>query len=358
MAIIYRTAGAWGAGNGANLTAAEVDGNFWDLHERVDALETTPPVPNNIADISASGSQLTITMDDATTFGPFTIPTARFTWVGDWADATAYAVNNVLADPDTGSIYIVIKAHTSDTTFDPDYLVGGDPVYEPMIDAAGLGGGGGVQGVVTDSGTTINPTLDQAGYWFICTNYNASDLTNGINKTNFVIPDNSTVAFPIGTQLHIHQSGNHVLIYGGGSADVYYPNDREPFTRHYDAVVTATKMATNEWRLSGDLEPYNSGFTVATTTTTLIYGQRNNWINFTNASGCTATIPPNASCEFPIGTRIDFIQGAAGAVVLAPGSGVTFTAKTGSTYTTAEQGAVIHARKTATNTWHIWGEEA
>jgi hypothetical protein len=75
VAIIYRTAGAWGAGNGANLTPAQVDGNFWDLHGRVDTLERTPPTPNNIANITATGSQMTITMDDASTFGPFTLPT-------------------------------------------------------------------------------------------------------------------------------------------------------------------------------------------------------------------------------------------------------------------------------------------
>jgi hypothetical protein len=358
MAIIYRTAGAWGAGNGANLTAAEVDGNFWDLHGRVATLESTPPVPNNIADISASGSQLTITMDDATTFGPFTIPTARFTWVGDWADATAYAVNNVFRDADTGSLYIVIKGHTSDTTFDPDYEVGGDPVYELMLDAAEVGGGGGVQGLVTSSATTIDPTLDQANYLFECTNYSPSDFNNGINKTNFVLPDNATIAFPVGTQLWIRCNGNHVVIYTDGTGDVLYPPDRLPYTRTTDAVVCATKIATDDWVLSGELEPYQTMYTVATTTTTLVYGQRNKAINFTNAAGCTATIPQNSATAFPIGTQIDFIQGAAGAVVLAPGSGVTFTAKAGSTYTTAEQGAVIHARQTAANTWHIWGEEA
>jgi hypothetical protein len=359
MAIIYRTAGAWGAGNGANLTPANVDANFWDHEGRIVALETSPPEPNNIASITASGSQLTVTMDDASTFGPFTIPTARFEWVGDWTDATAYAINNVIRDADTGSIYLVIKSHTSDTTFDAAYEVGGEPVYELMIDAAELGGGGGgVLGVVTDSGTTINPTLDQANYYFLCSNLTPSDYNNGINPTNFVIPDNSSVAFPIGTQLWVQCYGNHVLVYGGGGASVDYPNDRLPRTRHYGAVVVATKIATNGWMLSGDLEPYHGGSTVATTTTTLIFSQRNKYIKFTHASGCTVTVPPNASTAFPIGTQIDFIQGSgAGAVTLAPGSGVTFVAKAGSTYTTAEVGAVIHARKTDTNEWYIWGEE-
>jgi len=35
MAIIYRTAGAWGPGNLINLTPTQVDNNFWELHGRV-----------------------------------------------------------------------------------------------------------------------------------------------------------------------------------------------------------------------------------------------------------------------------------------------------------------------------------
>ena len=35
MTITYRTPGAWGPGKGANLTAAEVDGNFHGLSKDV-----------------------------------------------------------------------------------------------------------------------------------------------------------------------------------------------------------------------------------------------------------------------------------------------------------------------------------
>ncbi|WSH59835.1 hypothetical protein U8P68_10940 [Rhizobium ruizarguesonis] len=72
--ITYRTSGAWGAGKGSNLTPAEVDDNFYDLDGRVTELEDNPPSPNQIADITQSGNQITIVMDDASTFGPFTLP--------------------------------------------------------------------------------------------------------------------------------------------------------------------------------------------------------------------------------------------------------------------------------------------
>ncbi|MBB2698972.1 UNVERIFIED_ORG: hypothetical protein GGI66_003649 [Rhizobium esperanzae] len=72
--ITYRTSGAWGAGKGSNLTPAEVDENFNDLDGRVSELEGNPPTANQIADITQVGDQITIVMDDASTFGPFTLP--------------------------------------------------------------------------------------------------------------------------------------------------------------------------------------------------------------------------------------------------------------------------------------------
>lgn len=50
MAVTFRTAGAWGAGKGSNLVAAEVDGNFWDHEERIvdveAAVAATPAIPD------------------------------------------------------------------------------------------------------------------------------------------------------------------------------------------------------------------------------------------------------------------------------------------------------------------------
>jgi hypothetical protein len=58
MIITYRTTGAWGAGKGSNLTAAEVDASFYSLDQRVDAIETGGALvePTNIDIV---GSQIT-----------------------------------------------------------------------------------------------------------------------------------------------------------------------------------------------------------------------------------------------------------------------------------------------------------
>lgn len=74
MTLTYRTSGAWGSGKGSNLTAAEIDGNTYDLDQRVAALETDPPEPNQISNITQSGNTITIHLEDGTTFGPFLLP--------------------------------------------------------------------------------------------------------------------------------------------------------------------------------------------------------------------------------------------------------------------------------------------
>lgn len=74
--ISFRTAGAWGAGSGANLAAARVDQNFYALKEAVEDLQENPPDANAIANIVQSGDNITVYLQDGTTYGPFALPTA------------------------------------------------------------------------------------------------------------------------------------------------------------------------------------------------------------------------------------------------------------------------------------------
>lgn len=78
MTITYRTAGAWGAGKGSNLTPAEVDGNFWDLVQQIAAIIADIPAPAEISNIVVTGTQMTIYLENGTSFGPFTLPQANF----------------------------------------------------------------------------------------------------------------------------------------------------------------------------------------------------------------------------------------------------------------------------------------
>lgn len=139
MAIIFRTAGAWGPGKGSNLSAAEGDNNFWDLAQRVLDLETDMPEPNNIADILVDGSQMTVVMDNGDTFGPFTLPVATIHWRGAWAADTDYFVNDLVSVAGRG-VYLVRVAHHTEplSEFDSGLLIGSVSAYYLLFTLPGF----------------------------------------------------------------------------------------------------------------------------------------------------------------------------------------------------------------------------
>lgn len=123
LPLIFRTTDMlkWGAGKGTNLTPIEVDENFWTLWQFLTDLTSEPLQPNNIASISVAGNQMTIHMDDASTFGPFTLPVAAFgvNPAGlEWQPGIEYAVWEIFTAND--GLYLVAQAHTSESEFDPD----------------------------------------------------------------------------------------------------------------------------------------------------------------------------------------------------------------------------------------------
>lgn len=188
MAIIYRTAGAWGAGKGSNLTPAEVDGNFYDHEGRIAAIESNPPSPNEILSITKVGTSLLVTMDDLTTWGPFEMPR---------------------------------------------------PPVLPSITS-----------VVSTSSHSL--ALTEANYYFRCTN--AAGCT-------FPIPIESAIAFEIDTEIHFHQTGAApvVLTDSSGQVTLNVPTGFAAQTAQQGAVMTAKKVASDEWDIYGWLATASSG---------------------------------------------------------------------------------------------------
>ncbi len=141
--VTYRTddPARWGTGKGANLTASEIDGNFWQLAQRLVAVETNPAAPNQISAITVVGSQMSVHMEDGTTYGPFTLPTAMIHYRGDWAPGVSYEELDIVAAP--GGIYLAARAHVSGGTFDAQAVdTGGSPLYQWLFptQATGLAG--------------------------------------------------------------------------------------------------------------------------------------------------------------------------------------------------------------------------
>lgn len=130
MAVIYRTAGAWGAGKGANLEPAEVDENFYTLVLALAALELEEPI--QISSITVEGNILTVHMENGTTY-PVEIPIAAFRWRGDWQAGTDYEPFDIFVTND--GLYFVLQDYSpgSDDPFDPDVSNMTGPLLALMI---------------------------------------------------------------------------------------------------------------------------------------------------------------------------------------------------------------------------------
>jgi len=125
MAIILRSV------KGSNLTPTEIDGNFSQLLARIVAIETVPPEAVSIDSFTVVGNQLTVIMTDATTRGPFTLPTATWTPAGEWTPATVYLAYNTISNG--GNLYLVLLNHTSEATFDPSEDQGSGFLYARIL---------------------------------------------------------------------------------------------------------------------------------------------------------------------------------------------------------------------------------
>jgi hypothetical protein len=97
--------------------------------------------------------------------------------------------------------------------------------------------------------------------------------------------------------------------------------------------------------------------TSAATAYTLVLADSGSFISFSAATAVTATIPPNSSVAFDIGTALIVAQYGAGKVTLAPGSGVTLRAADG-LLSTRVQFSQVTAIKVGTDEWVIGGDRA
>ena len=217
------------------------------------------------------GNQLQTRLTDGTYLPAITLPTATFTFRGAWLPDTVYSANDIISED--GSVYLVLIAHTSEGTFDPGANNGsGSDFYGLLLslpsDVLPAGGSTGevltkVSGadfdvewgpvaatgapVQTKSGLSFTPALNDIG------TYNR--LTNASGCTVF-IPDDASVDFPIGTEIHFRQANAVGIIFSASSPILL--NGVTGFldeTAAEGATCTLKKIAIDEWDLFGLLAP-------------------------------------------------------------------------------------------------------
>lgn len=120
------------------------------------------------------------------------------------------------------------------------------------------------QSAVTGLATTIsglastysplNLSLVQktASYTLILTDASKQVEINSSSATTLTVPDNATVAFPVGTTIVIAQTGSgQITVAGAGGVTVNATPGLKLRTQWSVAVLT--KRATNTWLLAGDI---------------------------------------------------------------------------------------------------------
>ncbi len=118
--LTYRTADGtrWGGGLGSDLSAVQVDLNFWTLFSALQALEDHADAGGAGIDYinqPSGGNLFFIHLTNHAVLGPFTIPTAQWDPKGPWTAATAYNAYDLVTNG--GSLYLITIPHTSGATF-------------------------------------------------------------------------------------------------------------------------------------------------------------------------------------------------------------------------------------------------
>src|SRR5580765_1605032 len=111
MAIVYVTTGAWGTGTGTPNSAAQVDGNFHDVDQRVVDLTAYMAEGKRIDHVEYTTNSMTFHYTDGT-YDIIPLPVATLTLVGVWMNSTTYLRGNLVTVNGIG-IFQVNVDHTT-----------------------------------------------------------------------------------------------------------------------------------------------------------------------------------------------------------------------------------------------------
>jgi hypothetical protein len=129
MTIVYVTTGAWGAGTGTPNTAPQVDGNFYDVDQRLVGLTADLAEGKRIDTVTYTSNAMTFHFTDGTS-QVIPLPVATFTYVGDWVNSRPYIPGHLFTA--NNGFYQVLVSHTSPpwpAPFDPNATDGTNPLY-------------------------------------------------------------------------------------------------------------------------------------------------------------------------------------------------------------------------------------
>ena len=133
MTIVYVTTGAWGTGTGAPNSAAQVDGNFYDVDQRIVALGADLAEGKRIDTVTYTSTSMTFHFTDGSS-QIIPLPVVTMQYVGPWMNATPYVPGNLFTA--ANGFYQVLESHTTPAApapFDPNATDGttdNNPLYQ------------------------------------------------------------------------------------------------------------------------------------------------------------------------------------------------------------------------------------
>lgn len=269
MAVIYRTAGPWGAGKGANLVPAEVDGNFYDVDRRLFTVEDNmPDVANGIAYFAMSGNLFYVHMTNGTIQGPFQLPQKAWNFRGEWTPNTIYNVDDVVNA--NGSVWLVLMNHTSAAVFVPGANDGHAHNYYGQLltnpsNVLPAGGDVGqyliksdVDDYVVDWQTPIifpsQKLLEAPSTTYALTLNNIASYVRCVNASgcSITVPNDTALNFPLSTEISFRQcTGGGLTLLAATGVTFNTIVGFSAKTARQGAVITAKKVVANQWDVFG-----------------------------------------------------------------------------------------------------------
>ena len=98
--------------------------------------------------------------------------------------------------------------------------------------------------VITDSGTTRTPGLTDASAYILCTHGSGMTIT---------LPQDSAVAFPIGTNIIFERNGAGTLTFAAGTGATVRSKGGTLTCADQYTTVAAVKQAANTWTIFGNI---------------------------------------------------------------------------------------------------------
>ncbi len=368
--MLYRTEdlARWGAGKGSNLAPLEVDENWWEVEGRLQTVEAAAlEAANGIANVTVTGSQMTVYLEDGTPLGPFTLPTAMIRYRGDWTVSTAYSELDLVAVEEVG-LYLVLEDHTSDaSSFDAlaedsegnplyRYLL---PIGEPSVSAAGtvvhasptdLNFAGAGVAVADDGNATVTITIagasaiSEEGVQVLATPANVNFAGAGVSVADdgdgtvtVTIPgigsaalgdlSDVTIATPASGQFLRYDGSAFVNAAVGWSDLANVPASFTPSVHGHDWSEISGKPTTftpSTHTHTADEVDGAAIEEIAGTTYTQVAADHKKWKRTTNGSAVTITIDASINAA---GDEITFEQAGAGTITFAAGAGMTLNSR-------------------------------